>query len=115
MYSQNLKIGVLGSGVVGQVLAQAFMKEGHAVMLGSRNLSKDPLLKWKSANPDATIGSYADTVAYGDVLILATPGTATEEIVRHVGKERFGNKIVIDATNPIAAEPPVNGVLKFFT
>jgi len=35
--------------------------------------------------------------------------------VRLCGEKNFNGKVVIDATNPIASTPPVNGVLKFFT
>jgi predicted dinucleotide-binding enzyme len=110
-----MKIGILGSGVVGQVLANAFLTEGNPVMLGSRNLTKDPLLKWKEKNPDASIGTYAEAAQFGEILLLATPGLATEDIMRQAGLKNFSNKTVIDATNPISNEPPVNGVLKFFT
>ncbi|MFW1499215.1 hypothetical protein ACEWBF_22855, partial [Vibrio parahaemolyticus] len=45
----------------------------------------------------------------------ATPGVATLEIIEQAGKKNFTGKTIIDATNPIAAQPPVNGVLSFFT
>jgi predicted dinucleotide-binding enzyme len=35
--------------------------------------------------------------------------------MRLAGIKNFSNKIVIDTTNPIAAAPPENGVLKYFT
>lgn len=115
MYNRNLKVGVLGSGVVGQVLAKAFLDEGNQVMLGSRNTTKDQMLQWKQDNPKGNIGTYADTAAFGDVIVLATKGSVIEEVLNQAGIDHFTNKTVIDTTNPIADEPPVNGVLKFFT
>jgi predicted dinucleotide-binding enzyme len=72
MYNKSMKVGILGSGVVGQVLAKAFLDEGHPVMLGSRNNTKDQMIKWKEENPTASIGTYQDTAAFGELLVLAT-------------------------------------------
>jgi predicted dinucleotide-binding enzyme len=110
-----MKIGILGSGVVGQVLASAFLNEGHEVMLGTRNTSKDEVVKWKNKNVKGQVGTFADTGKFGELLILATKGTITEEVIKQTGTANFRNKTVIDATNPIADAPPQNGVLKFFT
>lgn len=115
MYSKNLKIGVLGSGIVGRVLGAAFHQEGHAVMIGTRDTSKEEITKWLSENAGAQAGSFESTAAFGDIIVLATPGTATLEIIEQAGKNNFNGKTIIDATNPIAAQPPVNGVLPFFT
>jgi 8-hydroxy-5-deazaflavin:NADPH oxidoreductase len=41
-------------------------------------------------------------------------GHAAEAVVKSVAT-LLANKTVIDATNPIAEKPPVNGVLQFFT
>jgi 8-hydroxy-5-deazaflavin:NADPH oxidoreductase len=109
-----MKVGIIGSGIVGRVLASAFLKEGYTVTLGTRNISKEEVVKWKTENPSGNTGTFA-TAALADMLVLATGGSVTEEAIRLAGLENFKGKLVIDATNPIAAEPPVNGVLKFFT
>jgi 8-hydroxy-5-deazaflavin:NADPH oxidoreductase len=110
-----MKIGIIGSAAVGQALAKAFKSEGHDVMLGTRNTSKEEVVKFKNDNAGINIGTFKDTAAFGEILVLATGGTVTEDAIRLAGIENFANKIVIDATNPIAPAPPVNGVLKFFT
>src|SRR6476646_8685614 len=115
MYSKNLKIGVLGSGDVGRVLASAFLKEGNPVMLGTRDPSKDQVVKWKKDNAGGQTGTFEQTAAFGDIIVLATAGSVSLTAIELAGKENFDEKLVIDATNPIAPEPPVNGVLKFFT
>ena len=115
MYSKQLKIGVLGSGDVGQVLASAFIKEGHSVMLGTRDPAKDQVVKWKKDNPGGRTGTFSETAAFGDVLVLAAAGSVSLSVIEMAGKENFEKKLVIDATNPISQEPPVKGVLKFFT
>lgn len=115
MYSKNLKIGILGSGIVGQVLAKAFITEGNAVMLGTRDANKADVTKWKNENPKAQIGNFQQTAQFGDILVLATKGDAVSSAIELAGSENFKNKVVLDATNPLANEAPVNGVLKFFT
>src|SRR5665213_446699 len=107
-----MKIGVLGSGIVAQTLAGGFLKHDHNVMVGTRNTSK--LDEWSAQNPSANVGSVADTAAFGEVVVLAVKGLAAAEALRAAGSNLAG-KTVIDATNPIADAPPVNGVLEFFT
>jgi hypothetical protein len=108
-----MKIGVIGSGAVGQVLADGFLRLGEDVMRGSRQPAK--LASWKAgAGPRAQTGSLADTARFGDLVVLAVKGTGAAEAVEACRDELDG-KIVIDTTNPIADAPPVKGVLRFFT
>ncbi len=115
MYNKQLKIGVLGSGDVGRVLATAFLQEGHPVMIGTRDPSKDQVIKWKKENEGGKTGTFAETAAFGDILVLAAAGSVSLSVIEMAGKENFEEKLLIDTTNPIAPEPPVKGVLKFFT
>lgn len=108
-----MKIGILGSGDVAKALAAGFLKHGHEVKLGTRN--PDKLADWIKQNPKADTASFSDTAKFGNVVILAVKGTAAVEALRGAGADNLANKVVIDATNPIADAPPTNGVLKFFT
>jgi predicted dinucleotide-binding enzyme len=110
-----MKVGILGSGIVGRVLASAFLQEGHLVMLGTRNISKDEVIKWQKENTGGRLGSFQETAQFAEIIVLAVSGLAAEDAITLAGKEHFFEKTVIDATNPIAAVPPDNGVLKFFT
>ena len=110
-----MKIGIIGSGIVGQVLAKAFISEGHSAMLGTRNTTKPEVVKWKEENPAAEIGTFEEAAVFGEMIVLCTGGAVAEDAVNIAGIENFSGKTVIDATNPIAPEPPVNGVLKYFT
>ena len=110
-----MKIGVIGSGIVGQVLAKAFLSEAHEAMLGTRNTSKEEVVKWKKDNPKGQVGSFEETAKFGELLVLASKGDATADIIELAGVKNFSGKVVIDTTNPIAAAPPQNGVLKYFT
>jgi 8-hydroxy-5-deazaflavin:NADPH oxidoreductase len=108
-----MKIGVLGSGAVGETLANGFLKKGHEVMRGSRDPNK--LSDWRAkAGGRASTGTFAATAAYGEIVVLAVKGTAAEEAVRACDSALSG-KPVIDTTNPIADEPPQAGVVRFFT
>lgn len=110
-----MKIGIIGSGIVGQVLGKAFLAEGNEVMLGTRNTSKEEVVKWKEQNPSGNVGTFDETAAFGELIVLATGGAVTEDAITLAGITNFSGKTVIDTTNPIAPEPPANGVLKYFT
>jgi len=108
-----MRIGIIGSGDVAQSLATGFLKHGHDVMLGTRHVEK--LADWRTENPKAGVGSFADAAASADVVVLAVKGTAASEALRQAGAPNLDGKVVIDTTNPIADAPPDHGVLKFFT
>lgn len=110
-----MKIGIIGSGQVGQTLAKAFLNEGHEVTLGTRNTAKEEVVKFKNENASVQVATFDETAKFGELLVVATVGSAAEEAIKLAGAENFSNKIVIDTTNPISKEAPVNGVLKFFT
>jgi len=106
-----MKIGILGSGEVAQALGAGFLKHGHAVTLGTR--SPEKLAAWKAKHAGGQVGSFADAGNFGEVLVLAVKGEAAAKALHAAGE--FDGKVVIDATNPIAAKPPQNGVLSFYT
>ena len=108
-----MKVGILGSSVVGQALGRAFLSEGYEVVVGTRNTSKEDLVKWQKQNSLAKLGSFADAAKFGDLLVLAVSGDVAEKVIEQAGKENFTNKVVIDATNPIKKAPPENGVINF--
>ncbi|HVT81819.1 MAG TPA: NAD(P)-binding domain-containing protein [Phycisphaerae bacterium] len=108
-----MKIGVLGSGIVAQTLAAGLLKHGHEVAVGTRDPGK--LGDWKNQNPAAKLGSFSDTAAFGEAVVLAVKGTAASDALRAAGAKNIVGKTVIDTTNPIADAPPVHGMLRFFT
>jgi len=97
-----MKVGILGSGDVGQALGRGFASRGHDVMIGSRNPDSDKLKAWVSnAGKVASTGSFADAASHGSVLVLATLGTAAEEVIDLAGPSNFSGKLLIDVTNPL--------------
>jgi predicted dinucleotide-binding enzyme len=107
-------VGIIGSGIVGQVLANGFIRHGYDVMIGTNNATKHEELKEKT-NGKAKIGTFEATAKFGGIVVLATKGTAAEAALKSAGVANLKDKTIIDTTNPIADAPPVNGVLKFFT
>jgi predicted dinucleotide-binding enzyme len=108
-----MKVGVLGSGDVAKTLAGGFLKHGHEVMIGTRTPAK--LAEWAEKSSKLRVGSFSDTAAFAELIVLAVNGKVGAEALRIAGADNLAGKTVIDATNPIADAPPVNGVMKFFT
>ena len=113
MRRNDKKVGILGSGVVAKALAVGFLKHGHEVVLGTR--SPDKLADWAAQNPTGHVGSFADSAKFAELVVLAVKGSVAEDALRAAGMANLTGKPVIDGTNPIADDPPANGVLRFFT
>ena len=121
----NHKIGVLGTGKVGEVLANGYLKYGHTVRRASRDTSKlvdglstatSAAVHGSAATVDrASIGTLADTAAWADILVLAVKGAAATDALDQCGHDNLAGKVVIDTTNPIADGPPDHGVIRYFT
>lgn len=108
------KAGIIGSGDVAKALALGFLKYKCEVMMGTRETSK--LNEWKKKNStDVHVGSFAEAVLYADVVVLAVKGNAAKNALELAGPSNLAGKTIIDVTNPIADDEPVNGVIKFFT
>jgi 8-hydroxy-5-deazaflavin:NADPH oxidoreductase len=115
-----MKVGILGSGDVGRILGKAFLSEGHEVLLGTRDTSKEAVVKWQTENPSAKLGSFADAAQFGELLVLASLGSAAVDVLNLAGINNLAGKTIIDATNPIehdAKGMPLadNGVIRYFT
>jgi 8-hydroxy-5-deazaflavin:NADPH oxidoreductase len=101
--------------MVGQVLGAGFLKHGHEVMLGTRDPKKKDVEEWVRATQGAKAGTFEEAARFGQIVVLAALGRAVGNIIDLAGPANFDGKTVIDATNPIADEPPINGVLKYTT
>ncbi|MBM3266737.1 MAG: NAD(P)-binding domain-containing protein [Candidatus Sericytochromatia bacterium] len=108
-----MKVGILGSGQVAKTLGTGFLKHGHEVMLGSR--SPEKLADWASENAGAGTGTFEQTAAFAEIVVLAVAGRAAAEALDLAGAANLAGKVVVDTTNPISEEAPQNGVLRYFT
>jgi 8-hydroxy-5-deazaflavin:NADPH oxidoreductase len=108
-----MNVGLLGSGDVAKALAAGFLKHGHNVAMGTRDPAR--LADWLAQQRGAGASSFTEAAHFGEVVVLAVKGTVALEALRAAAAASLAGKPVIDATNPIADAPPINGVLKFFT
>jgi hypothetical protein len=108
-----MNVGLIGSGDVARTLGAGFLTHGHAVMLGTRDPAR--LADWAAQHPGARVGSFADAARFGEAIVLAVKGHVALDALALAGADALAGKTVMDATNPIAASPPVNGVLSYFT
>ena len=96
------KVGIIGSGPVGQALGKAFCTLGYDVKISSRTPNSDKLKAWiREVGGKASAGTFAEAAAHGDILVLATLGVGTEQAIDLAGPEKFAGKTVIDATNQL--------------
>lgn len=108
-----MQIGILGTGIVGQTLGLKLVELGHLVMLGTRDPSK--LDEPKGRDPDAPtlhdwlaktssqgrVGTFHDAAAYGDLVINATKGAVSLEVLQAAGEAHLDGKTLIDVSNPM--------------
>ncbi|MEM8591110.1 MAG: NAD(P)-binding domain-containing protein [Pseudomonadota bacterium] len=95
-----MKIGVLGTGMVGKALATKLAAMGHDVMMGARSRGNEAAEAW-AAEANASAGSFTDAAAHGDIVLMATLGSATVEAAQAAGTDALNGKVVIDVTNPL--------------
>lgn len=97
-----MKIGILGTGMVGEALGTKFVQLGHQVKMGSRTANNDSATKWAAKNgASASTGTFADAAAFSEIAFLCLKGEVELEVVRAVGPGPFGSKIVVDVSNPL--------------
>ncbi len=108
----KLRVGVLGSGIVGRVMAKGLETHGYDVRIGSRLPGK---LEEFSRSTNIPAGTFADVAAWGEGLVLAVLGRAAAEALREAGAANLDGKWIMDTTNPIAGTGTDDGVIRFFT
>jgi predicted dinucleotide-binding enzyme len=94
-----MKVGVLGSGMVGQAISARLAELGHDVMIGTRDPSK--LGAWHTNHPSIKIGSFADTARHGEIVVNATNGAGSLEALALAGKANLNGKVLVDISNPL--------------
>jgi predicted dinucleotide-binding enzyme len=111
-----MKVGILGSGPVGQTLGKAFAETGHDVIMGTRDPHAEKIKTWVSKTGNGVkAGTFEEAAKSGEIIVICSLFRAVENIIKLAGKENFKGKIVIDTTNPIADVPPKDGVLTYVT
>jgi 8-hydroxy-5-deazaflavin:NADPH oxidoreductase len=108
-----MNIGILGTGMVGQVVGSALAAQGHSVMIGTRDVAKalantdknamgmPGFGAWHQENQHIQVGTFADTATFGDLLVNATSGLGSLGALTMAGANNLGNKVLIDLANEL--------------
>lgn len=92
------RIGIVGSGHIGGNLGILLARAGYKVFYSSRH--PDTLNDLvRAAGPGARVGTVAEAIAFGDVVVLSLPLKALPGLDAAT-KEALKDKIVIDTSNP---------------
>jgi NADPH-dependent F420 reductase len=98
-----MEIAIIGAGDVGGTLGRLWVKKGHQIMFGVRNLQSQKVLNLiRSINSGVKVGTIGEAASFADVIVLAIPWMAVEETIKSAGD--LSGKILIDPTNPIKAD-----------
>jgi predicted dinucleotide-binding enzyme len=97
-----MRIGVLGTGIVGRTLGSALLSNGHEVRLGSRTAGNEAAVAWANEiGGPASEGTFADAAGFGELLVNATAGAASLDALHLAGGEQLAGKVLVDVSNPL--------------
>jgi len=97
-----MKVGVLGTGVVGHTLADKLASLGHEVMMGARQAGNEKAGAWAAgAGSSASAGTFADAAGNGALIVNATAGTASLAALDAAGAANLAGKVIVDVANPL--------------
>lgn len=109
-----MKIGILGTGMVGNALGTKLVQVGNEVMLGSRDANNQAAHTWASAlGQRAHSANFRDAANFGEVVISCTSGAHSLDALELVGKEPLGGKILIDVSNPLQSTDDGSIIMAF--
>ena len=105
-----MKVGVLGTGMVGRAIATKLVAVGHETMMGSRTPDNEAASAWVAeTGATASHGTFADAAAFGALVVNCTAGSASIDALALAGAEALTGKVVLDLANPLdhsAGFPP---------
>ncbi len=98
-----MRIGVLGTGSVGEAIASELIKNGHSVQMGSRTTENEKSTAWveKMSNEKASKGNFAQAAQFGELIFLCLNGSYTMDAIETIDPKNLSGKIIIDTTNPL--------------
>lgn len=112
-----MRVAVLGTGMVGQAIAGRFDELGHEVHVGTRDpvatmirtepdhLGNPPFPAWHEQHPGARLATYAEAAAAAELVVNATPGAVTLQVLEAAGAEHLDGKVLVDISNPLVFTP----------
>jgi predicted dinucleotide-binding enzyme len=97
-----MKIGMLGTGSVGETIGSKLVELGHEVRMGSRTANNEKAAAWaKKAGTKASFGTFADAAEFGELLFNCTSGAGSLEALAMAGERSHEGKVLIDVANPL--------------
>jgi predicted dinucleotide-binding enzyme len=98
-----MKIGVLGTGTVGQTIASKLVHLGHEVMMGARDVDNPKAVAWskEEGGQHALFGNFANAASFGEIIFNCTLGSASLDALHLAGADNLKGKILIDTSNPL--------------
>jgi predicted dinucleotide-binding enzyme len=97
-----MKIGVLGTGMVGLTIATKLAELGHEVTVGSRSADNEDALAWAhDAGEGASSGTFADAAAGAEIDFNCTSGGHSLDALEMAGAENLDGKVLVDVANPL--------------
>jgi predicted dinucleotide-binding enzyme len=96
-----MKIGILGTGVVGETFGNKLLTLGHEVKIGGRQPTNEKGEAWaKKAGDKGSYGTFADAAAFGELVFNCTKGEGAVAAVT-AAKAGLAGKVLVDVTNPL--------------
>ncbi|GGI00049.1 NADPH-dependent F420 reductase [Arthrobacter liuii] len=108
-----MKTAVLGTGTVGRTIAPRLAELGHIVTVGTRDpeatlartepdaMGNAPFGAWAAESPGITLAGFADAAAGADLIVNATNGGASLDVLAQAGAENLDGTIILDIANPL--------------
>lgn len=108
-----MRIGVLGTGTVGQTISAKLVELSHDVMLGTRDVTAlmarvkpgmggtVSFAEWHKRNPKIKVGTFPEAAAHGGVAFNCTAGNGALSALRLAGEANLNGKVLIDISNSL--------------
>lgn len=97
-----MRIGILGTGVVGQTIGGKLVALGHDVKLGSRTATNEKAAKWVAQHGSrASQGTFAESASFGEIVFNCTSGMVSLEALRAAGASNLAGKVLVDVANAL--------------
>lgn len=97
-----MRIGVLGTGMVGQTIGTKLVQLGHEVRIGSRDAGNEKARQWVvNAGPRASHGTFSDAASFGELLFNCTSGDGSLSALKAAGEKNLSGKVLVDVANPL--------------
>jgi len=99
---QIMRIGIIGTGIVGSTLGTKLVQLGYEVKMGSRTSSNEKAAEWvKNAGSKASQGTFADAASFGEILFNCTSGNVSVEALKMAGAQNLKGKVLVDVANAL--------------